>query len=423
MITPEVTGKYRYWRIRVMYAMIIGYATFYLVRLNFSMAIPALMAEFDCTKKELGWILTLSSCIYGVGKFINGYVSDRTNARYFISIALVGSALMNVLMGYGDSLTYFSIVWSFNSWFQSMAWPPISKLLTHWYSTKELGTKWGLWNSSHQIGGASIFILSAYLIKNHNWQSAFWIPAVIAFFMSFFIFNRLRDTPKAMGLPPVEVYKGLPADQYKCDEDESVTTKELLRRVFKNKLLWYVSLGNMFLYIVRIGVTTWAPSFLQEMKHSSLMMSGWQAAIFEIGGLAGGIFAGWVSDKVFHGRRGPVSVLYMLSLVGALAGFWYAPANSPHLSTALMFGVGFLVYGPQVLVGVAAADFASKKAVGLATGLTGTMGYLGGAISGVGVGYIAENFGWHGGFFFFTVSALMGTLMFAMTWKHGARSG
>ncbi len=419
VLSPEISGKYKYWRIRVMYAMIIGYATFYLVRLNFSMAIPAMMEEFGYTKQQFGWILTAASIIYGVGKFINGYLSDKSNARYFISIALVGAAIMNIFMGFGKSLMFFAICWGLNSWFQSMAWPPISRLLTHWFSPKELGTKWGLWNSSHQIGGATIFVVAGYLIVNHGWQSAFFIPAGVALLISVFLFNRLRDTPKAMGLPPVEVYKGLKVDE---EEDDNVSNKELIKRVFKNKLLWYVCFGNMFLYTVRIGVMNWAPSFLKEMKGSTLLLSGWQAASFEIAGLAGGLAAGWISDRVFMGRRGPVSVIYMLGLVLALIGFWKAPGDIEWLSTALMFGVGFMVYGPQVLVGVAAADFASKKAVGMATGLTGTMGYLGGAISGIGVGYIAENYGWEGGFIFFIGSALAGAFLFALTWHSRSKA-
>lgn len=39
----EIKKQYRYWRIRIMYALMIGYAAFYIVRLNFSMAMPAFL--------------------------------------------------------------------------------------------------------------------------------------------------------------------------------------------------------------------------------------------------------------------------------------------------------------------------------------------------------------------------------------------
>ncbi len=417
---PSITKDYRYWRTRVMYSTIIGYATFYLVRLNFPIAIPAIGHEFGYSKTQLGIIITVFSIIYGCGKFINGYLSDRSNAKHFITTGLVVSAIANVFMGFSTGLLFFGVFWAINAWFQSMAWPPIARLLTHWYCPKELGTKWGLWNSSHQIGGATIFILGGYLVENYSWQYAFFVPAAIAFVVSVFLYNRMCDTPKSLGLPSVEVYKGY-VEKESDIQEETLSNRDLIQKVLRNKLLWYVCLGNMCLYVVRLGVFNWAPTFLQEMKGSPFFTSAWQSAALEIAGMFGGIAAGWVSDKIFHGRRGPVSVLYMISLVLVLVFLWQAPEGNIFLNTVTMMAVGFFVYGPQVLAGVAAADFASKKAAGLATGLTGTFGYLGGAISGVGIGLVADHWGWNGGFIFFIVSAMLGVFFFALTWGNRSK--
>jgi phosphoglycerate transporter family protein len=413
-------GTYKYWQIRILYSMAFGYATFYLVRQNFSMAIPAISADLGYSKTQLGLIITIWSIIYGVGKFLNGYFSDRSNARYFMSLGLLGSALTSLVMGWGTSLYFFGAIWAFNAWFQSMGWPPVSRLLTHWFGPQELGTKWGITNLSHQIGGAIIAVLAGYLIQHYGWQSAFLIPSIIALGIALLLFNRLRDTPESLGLPSIEKHLNLVKGQEEINE-ENLPTNEILKRIFCNKLLWYVCLGNMFLYVVRMGVFNWAPTFLKELKGASLASSGWQVAAFEIAGMVGGVCAGWISDKIFSGRRGPVSFLYMLALIFCLVYFWFVPAGYDGLNAIAMTAVGFLVYGPQVLVGVAAADFASKKAVGMAVGLTGTFGYLGSALSGVCVGWIADQYGWDGGFIFFIVSAIMGASCFILTWRHRAK--
>jgi phosphoglycerate transporter family protein len=420
-ITPEVKSQYAYWRIRIMYSLIIGYAAFYLVRQNFSMAMPSMITELGYTKTQLGMVITIWSIVYGIGKFVNGFFSDRSNARFFMVIGLLGSALTSLIMGMGESILFFSIFWASNAWFQSMGWPPVSRLLTHWFSPKELGTMWGLCNISHQIGGAIIAILAGFLIHHYGWRSAFFIPSAIVIGIALILFNRLRDTPQSLGLPSVEQYSGIIKEEDNHD-DSNLSSKELIYRVLNNRLLWYVCLGNMFLYIVRMGVFNWAPTFLKELKGVSLVLSGWQVAGFEIAGTLGGLAAGWLSDKVFAGRRGPVSVLYMIALVGSLFYFWFTPGGGHGGYDALaMMAVGFLVYGPQVLVGVAAADFASKKAVGMAVGLTGTFGYLGSALSGICVGWIADHYGWSGGFIFFVISAALGAVCFALTWHHRAR--
>lgn len=417
----DISKKYSYWQLRILYSMAFGYAAFYLVRQNFSMAIPAISADLGYSKTQLGFVITIWSIIYGVGKFLNGYFSDRSNARYFMSLGLLGGALTSLVMGWGSGIAFFSVIWAFNAWFQSMGWPPVSRLLTHWFSPTELGTKWGITNLSHQIGGAIIAILAGYLIEEYGWRSAFFVPSLIALVMVVLLFNRLRDTPESLGLPSIEKYSGLVNEKKASTADSNMNIRELFATIAYNKGLWLVCFGNMFLYVVRMGVFNWAPTFLKELKGASLTSSGWQVASFEVAGMLGGIAAGWISDKLFEGRRGPVSFLYMICMVASLFYFWFVPAGYDLLNTLAMTAVGFLVYGPQVLVGVAAADFASKKAVGMAVGLTGTFGYIGSAISGVCIGWIADNYGWDGGFIFFIISAMLACLCFALTWNNKAK--
>jgi glycerol-3-phosphate transporter len=411
---------YAHWRLRILIATMIGYATFYLVRLNFSVAIPTLQLELGYSKTQLGLVVTTFSIIYGIGKFMNGYLSDRSNARYFMTIGLLGSALINLFVGFGESIIFFCFAWGINAWFQSMGAPPVIRLLTHWFAPKELATKWAIWNCSQPIGGAVIYVLAGYLITNYGWQSTFYIPAIIALGVSFFLFNRLRDTPESLGLPPVEVYKNL-VHKDDVQEEEHLGARDFMRLAFGSKTLWYVCIANMFLYVVRMGAFTWAPTFLQEMKGSSIEASAWQSAGFEIAGLCGGLFAGWASDRIFAGRRGPVSSLFMAALACLLLYFWKMPAGYVWVDSMAMIGVGFLVYGPQILAGVAAADFASKKAAGLANGLTGAFGYLGASVSGVGIGFIVDQWGWSGGFMFFIASALLGMFFFSLTWTQRAK--
>ncbi|MBU1918925.1 MFS transporter, partial [bacterium] len=347
----EVKKLYRAMRIRMMYSMMFGYAAFYFVRKNFSMAMPSFQDDLGYTKTDLGIILSLFSILYGIGKFVNGMLADRANPRYFMAAGLIGAAIVNIFFGLSSSLYFFGFFWLLNAWFQSMGWPPCARMLTHWYSPTELGTMWGTWNASHQIGGAGILVLAGYLIPIYGWQSAFYVPAIIALFAAVFLIERLRDTPQSLGLPPIEVYRGdVEASSMKEEEPESL--KEiLLNHVLNNKLIWYVCVANFFVYIVRIGVLDWAPTYLVEAKGSSLAGAGFKVAGFEIAGILGAIFAGWLSDKIFKGRRGPANVLFMIALIFFLVYFWKIPAGHAWLDAAALVAVGFLVYGPQMLVG------------------------------------------------------------------------
>lgn len=417
---PDIVRKtYRRMRIQMMYSTVVGYACFYFVRKNFSMAMPSFLDEFGYTKTDLGIILSLFSILYGVGKFLNGILADRANPRYFMALGLIGAAIANFFFGLSSALWLFGIFWLANAWFQSMGWPPCARVLTHWYSPKELGTMWGIWNSSHQFGGAGILILAGYLIPNYGWRSAFFIPGIIGILVALFLMMKLRDTPQSIGLPSIEEFKGEVDHETAKKLERPESFKEIMfNHVLNNRLLWIVCFANVFVYIVRIGVLDWAPTFLVEAKQSSLAGAGLKVAGFEISGIAGALAAGFISDRVFKGRRGPVNVLFMVAVILCLLYFWKIPAGHAWLDALALFLVGFFIYGPQMLVAVAAADFASKKAAATATGLTGTFGYIGSAACGVGTGVIVDTWGWDGGFIFFTSCAVVASVLFLFTWSH-----
>ncbi|OFZ81525.1 MAG: hypothetical protein A2583_04045 [Bdellovibrionales bacterium RIFOXYD1_FULL_53_11] len=415
----KVDKLYAHWRLRTMYAMFIGYAVFYFVRKNLSAATPAIIQELSYSKTEIGVIWSLLYLTYGVSKFVNGILGDRANARYFMAFGLLLSAICNIFFGLSSSLVAFGVFWTLNGWFQGMGWPPCARLLTHWYSQSERGTKWAIWNIAHQIGGGIILVLAGFLTQHYGWRSSMMIPALIAIATTYFLINRLRDTPESMGLPPIEIYRNdivTEAEVADIKNPHEHNWKEILwKNVLTNRQIWFLSIANFFVYLVRYGAMDWAPTFLVEVKQSSIANASIKAAGFEFLGIGGAVLAGWLSDKYFRGRRYLVNVIYMALLAFAVVEFWLIPPGHPVLDALALGAVGFLVYGPQMLVGVCAADAASKHASATATGFTGMFGYLGSIVSGVGTGYVVDHFGWSGGFMLFIASAVIGCVCFLAT--------
>ena len=233
----NISSLYSKWRIKILFLVILGYGVYYLCRQNFSMVMPAFMEEFGYSKTQLGFVMSIASIVYGVGKFVNGYISDRSNARYFMVIGLLFSAVITFISGFASSLWLMGSLLIINHWFQSMGWPPVARMLTHWFSPKELGTKWAIGAASHQIGGAVTLILCGYLISHLGWRYAFFIPSIIGIIISLILFSQLRDSPKELGLPPVESYNG---EKISDDLDDHLGAMEILRKVFINRNIWYI---------------------------------------------------------------------------------------------------------------------------------------------------------------------------------------
>src|SRR4051812_47979996 len=167
-------------RVSVLTWATLGYALFYFVRKNLSVAMPVLGAELGIGKDGLGLFITLHGIIYGLSKFANGFLGDRVNARKFMAIGLILSALTNVVFGFTSIAVIMGVVWMLNGWFQGMGFPPCARLMTHWFPPKRLATMMSLWNTSHSIGAFTVLVLCGYLVEHTSWRMCFFVPAALA---------------------------------------------------------------------------------------------------------------------------------------------------------------------------------------------------------------------------------------------------
>ena len=160
-----------------------------------------------------------------------------------------------------------------------------------------------------------------------------------------------------------------------------MTSKEIFfKDVFYNKLVWAIGIGNGFVYLIRYGVVDWAPVYLKEAKDFSVDKSSWAYFLYEWAGIPGTLLCGWISDKLFKGRRAPAGILFMVLVTVAVLVYWFNPAGNPTVDMMALVAIGFLIYGPVMLIGLYALELAPKKAAGTAAGLTGLFGYLGCAV-------------------------------------------
>lgn len=418
--SEEVKRLYRHWRVRVMYSAFIGYAITYFCRKNISIALPSIGKDLVLTNAQLGMFGSALYITYGIGRFVNGVFADKSNPRYFMSMGLILSAFMNVFFGLSSSLWFLTLFWGLNGWFQSMCFPPISKLLANWYSVSERATKWAIWHISHQIGAFIIAIIAGFLIEKYGWRSSFFVPAAICFVTAFFIYNRLRDTPPTLGLPNIAEYHNdfeLDHNGHIVDDSHETIRYTLFHRVLNNKHIWLVALMTLLIYILRCGIFDWATKFLVEAKGSSVAKAGIVVSMLELVGILGPLAAGLITDKLWGGKRAPwCAISFLLTLVG-LAVFYFVPAGHPYIDAAGLAIVGFFVYGPQFLQGPFAADLASRKAAATANGVTGSFGYIGATLSGVVTGLFLDAYGWAGGFMFWAVTAVLGIFVSMLLWN------
>lgn len=473
-MTAEQQKKFKYWQWRTIAGTMIGYIFFYLIRKNFSFAMPGLTAEFGISKAALGGVLSAAGFLYGLSKLINGMLADRINGRWHMVTGLAVSTATAFVIGYGAEIItaltgvpagstpefvgkftiLLSALWIVNNIFQGCGFPPCSRLIPRWVPANELSTKMSIWNTSHSIGAGLAGVLCGVIIMGHMgvdasanaevvdmiaanlkeapesieviskaqhfgaWKWAFIIPGIIAAAGVFITAAILRDTPKSVGLPELE--DGKKDGEPEVKESQAEISAFIRKHVWQNPVIWALALADFFVYVIRFVVLDWGPTFLQE--HCG-MTPGWAAStviIFELFGVVGMLAAGWISDKVFGGRATRTCLFCMLGALLAITGF-ITLQTSGASAVVLLFVLalaGMFIYGPQALIGVIASNHATRKASATANGIIGFVSYVSVLVSGWGFGKIADSqYGWHGVFIAMVVMAIIGALIFVPMWK------
>lgn len=168
--------------------------------------------------------------------------------------------------------------------------------------------------------------------------------------------------------------------------------------VLRNKNAWYVSFVDVFVYMVRFGMISWLPIYLLTVKHFSKEQMSVAFLFFEWAAIPSTLLAGWLSDKLFKGRRMPLAIICMTLIFICLIGYW--KSESLLMVTVFAAIVGCLIYVPQFLASVQTMEIVPSFAVGSAVGLRGFMSYIFGASLGTSLfGVMVDKMGWHGGFY------------------------
>lgn len=421
---------YRRYRRSVFLGIFIGYAGYYLVRNNLALAIPDILREYpQYSKAQLGLALTGLSVAYGVSKFLMGAVSDRSNPRYFLPLGLLLSCgimfTTGLVKAIYSSLAILVALQALNGWVQGMGWPPCGKTMVHWFSTRERGLTVSVWNVAHNVGGALVATFALVGVGLFNdWGAKFYFNAMIATVIAVVVFVLMRDTPQSVGLPCIEDYKNDYPPQYSVDHERTFTFREIFfQHVLTNKYLWAIAVANAFCYFVRYGVVNWIPTYLETAKGFSFRESSIAWSLYEYAAIPGTIACGWMSDRVFKSRRAPATILFMALTLVAVVVYWLNLRGPLWIDYAALIAIGFLIYGPIMIIGLHALDLVPKKAAGTAAGFTGFFGYVfGSAIAGTGVGWIADNWGWNGVFITMIACCVLTIVFSALTLGHRATS-
>ena len=446
LAADKIDKEYKRMRLKVFLGIYLGYAAYYLVRKNLSLAAPGMIEEGLIDKAGAGLAMSGIPIAYAVSKFIMGSISDRSDARKFMTVGLILSSLVMILAGilpypagvdgnYSITVGLMFVFMLFAGWLSGMGWPPCGRVLAHWFSTNERSFKMSVWNTAHNVGNGTLgllipagIIIFTTLGITETWRAAFIIPATVALLLALFCWWAIRDTPESCGLPAIEEYRNdhSGAKAAKGEEEKIPFRRLFVDYILKNRMLWLIAFANVFVYLIRYGIADWSPTYLTEVFEWDKDSASIAYAVREYAGIPGTILGGWISTKFFNGRCAPVNVIFLIAVTIGILGYWQADvvAAATHIPitwiiyTSLAI-IGGAIYAPVAMIGVQGLAIVPKNAAGTAAGFLGLFGYLLGdaVLSKIVLGNIAQSsLGWNATFWVFVVGALLAAVICAVSW-------
>jgi OPA family sugar phosphate sensor protein UhpC-like MFS transporter len=426
----EIDRLYRRHRVRIMVAITLGYGIAYTCRLALSVVKKPLLDAGIFSVAELGLIGSGLFYAYAFGKLVNGFLADHANLKYFFALGVFISALLNIAMGFNTVLWVAVLLWALNGWFQGFGAPAGVVAMAQWFTSSERGRTYGIWSTAHSIGEGLTFVVVAALVSAWGWRAGFWGPGFTCVVVAGLVVWLMQDRPETLGLPPANQWKtGVTSP----DVHSAGGTWEQQKGVLRRPAIWILALSSGLTYVTRYAINSWGVLYLQEERGLSLMQAGSVIAVNTLSGILGAISYGFLSDKLFRGRRPPANLLFSVLELAGLSMIFFLPLSSTAFLTFAFFIYGFGLTGLVTsLGGLFAVDIVPRRAAGAVMGFVGVFSYLAAAVQenvsgllierGVTVANGVRQYDFTAAITFWLVCSLLSAILPATLWRVRAQS-
>lgn len=387
----------------------------YIDRVNISVTARQMMPALGLTEQEMGLIFSAFVIGYALFQIPGGWLGDRWGARTVLTVALLwwscftaltAIAATTVLAGAFGFVGALALVRFLLGVGEAAALPTFNRAITDWLPPQERGFGIGTAIGGIGIGGAITPPVTAWVMVNYGWQTAFYLCAGLGMILSIIWWCLATDRPDNHPWITRNKTKPLPTS---VRQSASIPWATLRR----TPTVWWLTVSYSCLGYVAYVYMSWFYLYLVNVRGFDVLRGGLYAAAPFVAILVSCPIGGWVTDRlavrwgITTGRR-IVGMTGMGLAAGSIAVG--AMVESPYLAIAsLSAGAGWLYF----TVGAywSSTSDLSPTHTGILSGVMNMGANIGGAISPTLTPWLAHHWGWPSSLSFAAFVALVGGLL------------
>lgn len=395
------------------YTLYLAYAGYYLPRKSDSVVKSALVAQ-GFSVDQIAVADTVYLFTYTIAMLFSGTFGSRYPPNKLLFVSMLGLCCVSILKSFTLSPWSFAFAQFLHAIAQSTGWPTCIRVLSSWI-VKDRGFLMGVWTTCQSLGGVLGAFLASYMLTSVSYSFAYLGHVPFLIIIAFLCLKNVSESPTMPSSPSFQMSK----------QHAPAETNISFLTLITTGTIFSVALSYFFLKFLRYALLLWLPFYFEEALNFPPDVSGYLSSAFEIGGLFGTPFIGYISDNFVNKDLSKTAAYFMLFATFALI-YCILVANFGIIANGLaMIAVGVLVIGPDsVMSGSVISDLVLEsgfgtEAVGKVAGLINAIGSCGAIFQSGTTAYISTEYGWITLFWFFVVcSFLSSSVLFIGIWTN-----
>lgn len=363
-----------------------AYFSTYIGRLNFTASISEIAAATCFTKSELGLVSSGFFIGYGIFQLVWGLVGDRFSPVKMVFGGIFASGVLNLAMSAANTPGMMAVLWTCNGIAQSAVWSPLLRLTVEVLSAQAAQKASIRYSSTTPFGTLATYGLCGLCAAFHAWRMVFLGAGVFL-----------------MAIAAAWLVKMSPLDPAPRRSGEKRPRPPLPREVLI--LLFPVSLAAMINGLLRDGVQTWVPTYLQEEYGLNTASSILFTLVLPVINLSGVYLSGWANRRMFRNELRTAMAAFLCAAVFLALN---ACLNLSMMLSLVLFGLcgAMMLAANTMLVTFVPLGLYKTGRVSALSGILNSATYLGSTLSGYGAGLLLERCSWTGTLGFLSLGAL-----------------